>query len=107
MNSIVANTYWNGGLNNNVPGEIAYNRFAQPGKTVIFADGYWDGGSYNSAINGSDKMPEGIHDGLSDLMFLDGHTERMKLSDIPTIASSDINRASTLGSPASIMWFGR
>jgi prepilin-type N-terminal cleavage/methylation domain-containing protein/prepilin-type processing-associated H-X9-DG protein len=103
MNSIAANTYWNG-ANRYAP--IYFSKFSQPSKTMIFSDGAYDGTPYNSAVNGSNKMPEDVHEGKVNMVFLDGHTERRKLADIP-VAPGSLDTASTLNTPASIFWLGR
>ncbi len=103
MNSLVANTYWNG--SNRLP-PIKYYKFAQPSKSLIFSDGAYDGNPYNAAVNGGNKMPEAIHDGSANLVFLDGHVERRKLADIPK-APTSLDTAATLDTPASIFWLGR
>lgn len=109
MNGVAASTYWSGDMVNPTP--IYYSRFKQPSRTVIFTDGSVVSGQYNSNVNGDNsgggKFPEAIHDGSSNLAFLDGHVEKMKNSDIPSIAIGDLTRASTLGTPASVMWLGR
>lgn len=103
MNSILANTYWNGA--NRLP-PINYRKFTMPSKTVIFSDGAYDGSPYNSAVNGGNKMPEAAHDGSANLVFMDGHVERMMLADIPK-APAALESASTLNTPESIFWLGR
>jgi len=103
MNSLLANTYWNGA--NRLP-PINYQKFSHPSKSVIFSDGAYDGSPYNAAVNGGNKMPEAVHDGSANLVFLDGHIERMKLADIP-LAPASLESAATLNTPASIFWLGR
>lgn len=103
MNSLLANTYWNGG-GRKPP--INYYKFSQPSKSVIFMDGTYDGSPYNSAANGGNKMPEAVHEGKANFVFLDGHTEMIKLADIPKAPASP-DTAATLGTPESIFWLGR
>jgi prepilin-type N-terminal cleavage/methylation domain-containing protein/prepilin-type processing-associated H-X9-DG protein len=103
MNSLIANTYWNGA--NRLP-PIIYHKFAYPSKSLLFSDGAYDGTPYNSAVNGGNKMPEAVHDGSANLVFMDGHVERRKLADIP-LAPTSLESASTLDTPASIFWLGR
>lgn len=103
MNSLLANTYWNGG-GRKPP--INYYKFSELSKSVIFMDGAYDGSPYNSGANGGNKMPEAVHNGKANLVFLDGHSELMKLADIPKAPTSPDTTA-TLGTPASIFWLGR
>ncbi len=99
MNSVVANDYWN-------PMPRYMTKFAHPAQTVIFSDGALASGAYNAGANGSDKIPEAVHNGAANLVFLDGHVERMLAANIPK-APSNMGAVASLDTPASIFWLGR
>jgi prepilin-type N-terminal cleavage/methylation domain-containing protein/prepilin-type processing-associated H-X9-DG protein len=115
MNSTLANDYWNGPGNPQgnklagTPDMRYFSNFAHPGRSLIFSDGAWENGSYNSGVNGygpGSRPPETIHDGSANICFLDGHIASMKQTDLP-VYNANTDYTTKLGSDASIFWLGR
>ncbi|WP_309385902.1 prepilin-type N-terminal cleavage/methylation domain-containing protein [Cerasicoccus frondis] len=80
----------------------AYSRFESPVDTVVIADGNnsdanGQAGYYNSTFHHG-RMPEGVHDGMANLLFLDGHVDSVAVDSIPTDISA--------GAYGRLFWFG-
>ncbi|MGE9271022.1 MAG: prepilin-type N-terminal cleavage/methylation domain-containing protein [Verrucomicrobiales bacterium] len=79
-----------------------YTKFESPADTVVIADGnnsdYNGQAGYYNSVFSRNRKPEDVHDGMANLLFLDGHVDSMSLDEIPT----DI----TVGSYGRLFWFG-
>ncbi len=79
--------------------------FAFPSRTVLLSDGNnTDAGGnanyYNSVIQPG-RNPEAVHNDRANLVFLDGHVESRRASEIPTYS-----QANTPNSDGHIFWYG-
>ncbi len=76
--------------------------YDSPGSTILIADGNnsdanGTAGYYNAGITHY-RLPEAVHDGQANILFLDGHVESLALEDIPVDISS--------GTDGRIFWYG-
>lgn len=79
--------------------ERSPNVFEQPARTLLFADGNFgsSGTSYNAVIMPG-RLPEFIHKGRANLVFLDGH--------VAAFAELAVPRTAPAGTAAHLFWYG-
>lgn len=68
-------------------------------KTMLIADGAIPNGKYNYYMFVSSYMPYGIHQGVANILFCDGHVEPRSTNNIPFSNG-------TRGSDAWLFWYG-
>ncbi|MDR1279722.1 MAG: prepilin-type N-terminal cleavage/methylation domain-containing protein [Opitutaceae bacterium] len=76
-----------------------------PVRTALLADGNDDGAALNyyNALFGVGRVPDFVHDGVANVVFVDGHVESRKAED-PVFSVTSV--PSNGGSPESIFWYG-
>ena len=79
--------------------------YLTPSQTMIFGDGdnSDSGGTaayYNAGLNFA-RIPEPVHNGAANVVYLDGHIEAIKKENIPTQAEANI-----VGSADRLFWYG-
>lgn len=84
--------------------EYPINSFDSPARSLLIADGNnSDSGGqalyYNAVIHAT-RRPEFVHNGRTNAVFLDGHTESLAESDVPLSAES------APGTPGHLFWYG-
>lgn len=68
-------------------------------KTMLIADGAIPNGKYNYYMYVSSYMPSGIHQGIANILFCDGHVEPRATNNIPFSSGAR-------GSDAWLFWYG-
>ncbi|GHC01679.1 hypothetical protein GCM10007047_17810 [Cerasicoccus arenae] len=84
------------------PKPMPIARYENPSKTLLMADGNNDdmdghASYYNSNIKHY-RLPEDVHSGKSNMLFLDGHVESLGLAEISTEVSES--------SEGRLFWYG-
>jgi prepilin-type processing-associated H-X9-DG protein len=79
--------------------------FNNPAGTMLFGDGDnsdsgGNAGYYNSILNTA-RIPEPVHAGSANVVFLDGHVESIKKADIPTDKEAKVPNT-----PERMFWYG-
>lgn len=81
-----------------------FNSFAKPSKTALLADGPLKSATSTSSSfnNSASKLPDAVHAGYANMLFLDGHAAPMSSQALSAMVGS----ASGNGSDISVFWIG-